>query len=122
MFILADEQEAKIVRKWPVVIQVPQDGGQVTKSEIECDFMILPQDEMDALIQSSREGDGDEDVLRRVWVGFGRVQDAAGNPIEYSDAVRDRMLKIPYVRGAILRGYFVTACRVVRSREMKNGH
>lgn len=108
MFKISDD-DTKIIKSRPVVINIPGDGGAITKADITADFVILPQNEVDDLIAAARDGDGDADMLRKVWCGWSGVQDAGGNTVEYSEAARDKLLNIPYVRSALLQAYFKSA-------------
>lgn len=108
MFKIADD-DTKIIKSRPVVINIPGDGGAITKADITADFIILPQSEIDDLIAASREVDGDADILRKVWCGWSGVQDASGNTLDYSEAARDKLLDITYVRSALLQAYFKSA-------------
>lgn len=109
MFKLLDETEAKTIKGWPVTINIPGDNGAVTKAEIKADFLLLPQSEVDDLIAAARNGDEDADLLRKVLVGFSGVADAGGNPIDFSEASRDRLLNISYARSALVQSYFKAA-------------
>jgi hypothetical protein len=101
-----DENDAREIKNWPVLISAPADGGNTVKFEIRCDFLLLSQDEIDATIQSAREGDTDADLMRRAIIGFNGVQDSAGKVVEFSPVNRDKLLKISYVRSAVTREYF----------------
>jgi len=106
MFVLMDDDKAKEIKNWPVMINIPADGGATTKSEIRCDFLLLPQDDIDSSIQAARDGDEEADLMRRAWIGFNGVQDSSGNMVEFSAVNRDKLLKISYVRSAVTREYF----------------
>jgi len=107
MFKLDDNEET-IIRNWPVVIAVPQDGGNTAKHEIAVDYLLLPQDQLDDLVASSREGDGsiDADILRRVVKRVSGVADAEGKALDHSPELLDRMIRKPYVRSAMISTYF----------------
>lgn len=108
MFKLDDNEEI-IIRNWPVVITVPQDGGAVQKNEITADFLLLPQDQLDELLAASRDGDvsnADPDLLRRVVQRLGGIGDAGGTAIDYTPDLLERMIKKPFVRSALVTSYF----------------
>lgn len=111
MFKLMDESEERLIKKWPVVVSVPQDEGRVAKHEIRADYLVLPQDELDDLMEASRDGDGkvDAGILRRVVHGLYDITDAAGNTIEYTPALLERMIQIPSARIALVSTYFEVA-------------
>ncbi len=107
MFVMPDETEELLIKRWPVVISKPADEGRVVKHEIQVDYVLLTRDEFDVLLEASREEDGDDDaILQRVVRGMYGIQDANGNSLEFSTDLLKRMTKIPYVRAAVLNGYF----------------
>lgn len=104
-----DDNEETILKKWPVIISVPKDGGAVQKHEITADFLLLPQNELDELIEASRDaedGSVDRDILRRVVKQLGDVADAEGKAIDYTPELLERMLKKAYIRAALISTYF----------------
>lgn len=110
MFKLPEETEL-LVKKWPVVVSVPQDDGRIAKYEIRADYHLLSQEELDDLMEASRESGGstDADMLRRVVRCLYDVQDAGGHAIEHSDDLLDRLINIPYVRIGLVNAYFTAA-------------
>ena len=110
MFKLQDDTEL-LIKNWPVVIGVPQDEGRIAKHEIRADFHVLPQAEIEELMEASREGGGsvDADTLRRVVRRVHDVADAEGKPMDYTPELLERMIQIPYVRIALITAYFEAA-------------
>lgn len=108
MFKLMDDEEEVIIKDWPVVLSMPQDGGAVQKHEIRADFLLLSQDEIDAQLEQSREGEGnaDADILRRVVKRLGGIADAEGKVLDYTPDLLEKMLKRPYARSALISTYF----------------
>jgi len=84
--------------KHPVKIRVPVDGG-FANQEFTATFRVEPWDEVKAL-DSDPAGQ-----LRRVFVGWEGITDDGDKPIPYSDAVRDQLIGLLYVRVALLRTY-----------------
>ena len=111
MFTVPDENEEILIKDWPVIINVPQDGGVVAKHEIRADFALLPQDKIDEQIEASRESNGNADIgiLEQVLRKLGGFQDKSGNKLEYSVELQTRVIKIPYVRSALVNAYFEAA-------------
>lgn len=109
--LMDDENEGLVIKDWPVVISVPQDGGAVAKHEIRADFLLLPQDEIDAQMELSRESDGyvDRDILRRVVKRLSGVADAEGKALDYTPDLLEKMIKKPFVRNAMISTYFEAA-------------
>jgi hypothetical protein len=111
MFKLDDNEET-IIKNWPVIISVPQDGGAVQKNEISADYLLLPQDQLDDLLAASRESEGgttDADILRRVVIRVGGVADADGKTLDYMPELLERLIKIPFCRAALVTTYFEAA-------------
>lgn len=102
-----DDNEQTLVRNWPVIINVPQDGGTTRKREITADYLLLPQDEQDELLSQAQSDDGkvDAEILRRVVKGIGGVADAEGKPIEYSPELLERLMQKAYIRLALINTY-----------------
>lgn len=110
MFKLDDNEET-IIKNWPVVINVPQDGGTTQKQEISADFLLLPQEQIDEQLVLSREGDGnaDADILRRVILRVSGVADSDGKAIDYTADLLERLMKKPFIRAALVSTYFEAA-------------
>lgn len=106
-----DENEETLIRNWPVIINVPQDGGTIKAQEINADFLLLPQEQIDEQLTLAREGDGNADIeiLRRVVKGIGGVADSDGKAIAYTPELLEKLLKKPYVRSALVNTYFEAA-------------
>ncbi len=87
---------------WPVVIQMPVDGGKTRKHEIQVQFHLQNQDETD---QTIAERTGDAEFFCGVILDWKQVCDEDGQPIEFSiDACR-KLVKIKYVRAALVKAY-----------------
>lgn len=101
MFRIQETQEYD----WPVDIQVPVDGGAFTRRRFTARFRVMDKDRYDELLENPAEME--EGVLREVLVGWadGEIQSAAGDTLDWSPENRDRLLKIPYVRTAVMTAY-----------------
>lgn len=99
MFKLTEKRSVK----WPVTVDVPQDGGSTRPARFTVEFHLLDQSVIDAALTEAR---GDAEFLIGVMQGWDGVADEDGNPLEFSDASARRVLDIPYVRNAVLRAYF----------------
>ncbi len=48
----------------------------------------------------------DVEILKEVWIGWGRdVCDGAETPLAWTEDRRDRLLRLPYVRRALIDAY-----------------
>lgn len=104
MLVLAQGQ----IRRWPVKVDVPKDGGGWETQELVGHFRLLPQSRIDALVGGARE-DGevvrDQDVIAEVlagWDGVSRAPDADGaqEPISLAE-----LLDMPGVRAGLVRAW-----------------
>ena len=85
---------------WPVVVEIPQDGGKTTKQTFTGEFEIVDQDELNQL---ALEG---ADLLARVFTGWEKgVGDEEGKDLPFSEEMRQKLLKITYVRRALFEAY-----------------
>lgn len=106
MFKLDDNEET-IIKNWPVIISIPQDGGGVQKQEISVDYLLLPQDQIDEIIGA--EGYSDGDLLRIVVRRVTGVGDADGKALDYTPELLGRLIRKQYVRAAMVTTYFEAA-------------
>lgn len=112
MFKLEDNDET-VIKNWPVIISIPQDGGMVQKHEVSVDFLLLPQDQLTELMEASRESEGgsvDADILRRVVKRVTGVADADGKALDYTPELLERLIKKAFVRTAMVSTYFEASC------------
>lgn len=59
----------------------------------------LGADDLDALADPDRAAD----AIACVWIGWSDVVDEDGKPVPFSPEMRDRLLKYPFVRAAVVR-------------------
>ncbi|MFD1914113.1 hypothetical protein [Halodurantibacterium flavum] len=81
-----------------VRVRVPVDGGY-SDQEFKARFRVLPWDEVEKLDRNPTE------QLRQIWIGWEDIADDQGVPVPYSDAVRDQLAALLYVRVALLSAY-----------------
>lgn len=95
-------EEQKTV-KWPVTVNIPRDGGRTTKAQFTAHFELITQDEFRDIY--AQENASDEDLLRRVLRGWDDVAGAGDEAIDYNPDTREMMIRIPYVRAAMVSAY-----------------
>lgn len=89
---------------WPVDVQIPQDGGKVVRARFSAVFEILSTEDYD---ESANAG---EDVLRRTLIGWDDLMNEAGNAaVPFVEEAKAALLKIPYVRSALMVAYLQAA-------------
>lgn len=93
MFKLAQKRRVK----WPVTVNVPQDGGKTQKATFEAELEILTTEEADEVIAAGK------DILDVQLVGWssGAVRDEHDQVLEYSEAAKKQLLSMSYVRTAL---------------------
>lgn len=114
---------------WPVAVNVPVDGGDVTIERFQATFAILDSKVVDALTEEVRSNidrraagetglvtSVDEFVLRKAIRSLEDLQDEDKKPLSYTEDRRDQLLAIPYVRNALWEAY-AAACQ---GRKAKN--
>ncbi len=84
-----------------VAVRVPCDGG-FDEQSLEVRFRVLSPEEQEKLKGSD---DMVGDFLRRAVISMGDIVDEDGNELPFNDALRDRLLALPFVRFALARAY-----------------
>ncbi|SFK92021.1 hypothetical protein SAMN05216302_102112 [Nitrosomonas aestuarii] len=89
--------------KWPVEVNTPRDGGGTTKGTFNVQFRILDDDEFSGIYD---RGGKDKDLLADVCVGWDqKLCDENGEPIPFSEEQLEALVKIPYIRTAMVSAY-----------------
>jgi hypothetical protein len=86
-----------------VEAQVPVDGGHERQS-MRVTYRVIPVEEADAADLGGREGT--DALLDRIVVRIDDLVDPDGKPVEWNDRVRAQVLRLPYARLALVRGYY----------------
>ena len=86
-----------------VRVQVPVDGGH-REEPFKVTYRVIEQAKVDDFDLAKTEDQ--DDFMRSVIVGMDDLADANGQPLPYSDDVRDQVIRIPYARLPLIRGYF----------------
>ena len=68
-------------------------------------FQALPIEE--AKVFDTRTPEGTTGLLKRVVIRFDDLVDDDGEPIAYTEALRDELLDLGWVRNALVRKYFL---------------
>lgn len=86
-----------------VKVLVPEGDGH-REEKIKATFLVIPTSEIDA--GKLGTGEGTKEFLRTAVVRLDDLVDKAKQPVAYTDAVRDLVLDLPYVRVALANKYF----------------
>lgn len=88
--------------KWPVVINIPRDGGGTTQARITAEFELIGTDEYNAIFT---DGGNDKDLIRRTLKNWDDVKDEDGNPLEFSSENVEMLIDISHVRSGLTAAY-----------------
>lgn len=86
--------------RWPVTVQVPQDGGTVEEETFEAVFRLTPSTELTGAALGSMGTITAIDALKKVFVGLGPDE-----PEPFTEKLRDDMLATDWVRAGISRSF-----------------
>lgn len=103
MFCIAQ----KATYTWPVVVELPEDGGKFARHTFEAEFRRLSKQEAERLIRSASQGElSDESLIEQIMVGWSAVHDADGEPLPFTPANLRRLVASHIqVPGAIVRAW-----------------
>lgn len=92
---------------WNITISEPVDGGFVDQ-KVSVKFKMLKQDRIDEIIKD--EAEEDADILDDVLIGWGEqsFKDEQGNNLLFSQENKDLILSVPFVRTALVKGFFAS--------------
>lgn len=112
MFIFREENTFKS----KIRIFDPTEGGRKVAKEIEVEYRVMSPEYVDDVIASSTRAraagesttDGDAGLLMDVVAGWSgiKVDSRDGEDFVFSDENLKKLIAIPYVRAALVTGYF----------------
>ena len=88
----------------PVPVMVPADGGGHDEQTLKVRFRVRAVDDLNQHDRMTPEGT--EAFLRAIVVRFEDVVGEDGEPIPSSDDLTEQLLALPFVRMAVVQGYF----------------
>ncbi|MCK9621991.1 MAG: phage tail assembly chaperone [Methylobacter sp.] len=93
---------------WPITISEPVDGGGFNDQKVRVKFKMLSQSRIDEIIKD--EAEQDADILSDVLIGWDdeAFKDENGNSLAYNADNKDLVLSVPFVRGALVKGFFAS--------------
>lgn len=103
--------------KYPVKVQFTEESGKTTTKTFTAHFPRLPQSEIDDLVSRAKPADSgnllgvvdrltDDELARKILIGWDDVTDDQGQPVEFSPAMRDKLLDIHPVRPSVIAAWF----------------
>lgn len=85
-----------------VKVQLPVNGGHEAQT-FTGRFRALSISDTEQ--HNTLTTEGTNQYLRAIFVGWEGVSDDQGEPVQFNDANRDRMIDLPFVRMALLETY-----------------
>src|SRR5690242_19073349 len=85
-----------------VTVMVPVDGG-FDKQTVDVTYNVVPAAEAATFTYGTAEGT--TSFLLRAVAKVDGVVDDAGQPVPYSDKLREQLLALPFVRRALVDAY-----------------
>lgn len=86
-----------------VPVLVPIDGGHEEQT-LKVRFRVRSVDDLNQHDRATAEGT--ESFLRSIVVRFEDVADETGQPVPSDEALTSQLLAVPFVRMAVVQGYF----------------
>jgi hypothetical protein len=86
-----------------VTAMVPVDGGH-KKQTFRVTYSMVEGEEYEAFDLKTREGTFG--FMRRVVTHLDDLFDEHGQSLPYSDTLREQVMRLPWARQAIVKGYF----------------
>lgn len=99
---------------WPVTVLVPTLDGQVEKKFTGI-FRLVPDKELREAI-AAESGNDDAVVARLTLCGWKDDLTSDGKPFAYSEAARDEVIELPFMRFGIARGYWSAISGALREK------
>ena len=93
--------------KWPVIHNMPVDGGKHEKHTFDAEFKRVTQTrirEMGEQIQNNEITEAD--LLNEVLLGWDGINDEDGNPIKYSQIALQQVIDVPMLATDISKAFF----------------
>lgn len=97
----------------PVTVLTPSNDGHLTET-LKATFRLLSTDEMDKYNLNTR--DGTTAYLKRIIVSLDDLASASGEPLAYTEALRDQLLTMPHVRVGLLSEYLDAVAKDPKSK------
>lgn len=93
--------------KWPVIVELPIDGGKFKKENFDAEFKRVPQSRIKEIVKLVESDEmGDKELCKEVLVGWKGIQDNAGEELRFSETALDTILDIQGVAKCIVKAFF----------------
>lgn len=94
---------------WPVAFKIPGENGSLQEFTFTAEFRHLPQTDLDSMwkkVFATPAEISDEEVVKKVLIGWKDVQDENGAVVPFNDDTLQSMLDFPRARSALVQAYF----------------
>jgi len=90
---------------WPVVIEIPVDGGRYEKQSFDAEFRRTTQVRIDEIMEEALRGEmKDRLIAAEMLVGWKGISDGSGD-IPFSESAVETVLSIPTVAMSIVKAW-----------------
>tara|TARA_B100001094_G_scaffold197687_1_gene191814 strand:+ start:9010 stop:9354 length:345 start_codon:yes stop_codon:yes gene_type:complete len=93
--------------KWPVVHDMPVDGGKHERHTFDAEFKRITQSR---IRQMGEQIDNNEitesELVTEVLLGWDGINDDDGNPIKFSQKALDQVIDVPMLATSISKAFF----------------
>ena len=93
--------------KWPVVYNMPVDGGRHEKHTFDAEFKRVTQTRIREIGEHIENQEITEvDLLNEVLLGWDGINDEDGNPIKFSQKALQQVIDVPMLATDISKAFF----------------
>lgn len=107
-YIVSNPDTVRVVRNWPVLVSTALDGGNNRIDQIEVDYVVTTQSEIDEVVKSAQDaGENVNKALMRAFVrGIYKQFDESNTPIEHNAETFEQALDRSNQLGAMVNSFF----------------
>jgi len=106
------QSAARTLKNIPVIFNIPNDNGGITKTTRHVDYLVLDQSAIDAGIEA------EETLAKKVVVGWSDFTGEDGKPLEFSASALDELLEMKFAQKALMETYF----KVISGEKPRKGN
>lgn len=111
VFVISQKQSYT----WPVVVELPVDGGKIEKQTFDAEFSRVPASRITEIKEAITKGEvTDTDLAKEVMIGWDGITDDNGNAVPFSERSRDQLLEVQLVAGAVVLAWLGSLSGVKR--------
>jgi len=93
--------------KWPVVYDMPVDGGKHERHTFDAEFKRITQSRIRQMGEQIENNEITEsELVTEVLLGWDGINDDDGNPIKFSQKALDQVIDVPMLATSISKAFF----------------